>query len=61
MIISFEVDEDVFRQAIVAGWRLRMEEEVKAHELRLVPSAFDLTCALSVMDDSKITKVEYER
>lgn len=61
MKISFEIDEATYRQAIVSGWKVRMDEEIKSDELNLVPNAYDLCCALSQVADTNITNVEYER
>lgn len=64
MKISFEIDEERYRQAICVGLKLRRNEEVEPYELNLVPSAFDVCCALSASlgyGDMEITNVEYER
>ena len=61
MKICFEIDEQTYRLAIVAGWKLRMDEDIEPNELNLVPNPFDLTCALSTVPDTEITNVKYER
>jgi hypothetical protein len=61
MKISFEVDEEKYRVAICQGWELRLDEQLAPDELQLVPTSFDLCCALSVIGDREITNVEYER
>ena len=61
MKISFEIDEQRYREAICKGWEERFGEELNPEELKLVPSPMDVCAALSVIGDKDIINVEYKR
>jgi hypothetical protein len=61
MKISFEIDEQKYRQAICMGWSQRFGENLQPEELKLVPNPTDVLCALSVLAEAEIENVQYER